>query len=156
MPVVATKYFGTMDYQEGSVLHLPLGLPAFESERRFVLIDRPDYAPLVFLQSLNEPSLCFLSLPASTIDPAYELALSDEDRAVLQWGREAYLGDAGLLVLTLLSLHDGLSPTANLMAPVVLNVQNRRAVQSIRLDRKYSHEYPFALADLARNPEGPC
>jgi flagellar assembly factor FliW len=156
MPVVATRYFGTMDYQEESVLDLPLGLPAFESEKRFVLIEQPDYDPLVFLQSLNEPSLCFLSLPATAVDPAYELVVSDEDRAVLQWRGEVRPADAGLLVLTLLSLHDGLSPTANLMAPIVVNVQNRRAVQSIRLDRKYSHEHPFALADLARNSEGPC
>lgn len=156
MPVVATKYFGTMEYQEESVLHLPLGLPAFESEKRFVLIERPDYAPLVFLQSLNEPSLCFLSLPARAIDPAYALAVSDEDRAVLQWGGEACLGDAGLLAMTLLSMHDGFPPTANLMAPIVVNVQNRRAVQSIRLDRKYSHEHPFVLADLAQDSEGAC
>ena len=155
MPLVATKYFGNMEYREESVFHFPLGLPAFESETRFVLIERPDCAPLVFLQSLCDSSLCFLSIPVIAIDPQYELSVSAEDAAMLQWSGDAHAGAAGL-VLALLSLHDGFSPTANLMAPIVVNVRTRRAVQAIRVDRKYSHEHPFALADHARDCEGIC
>jgi flagellar assembly factor FliW len=47
-------------------------------------------------------------------------------------------------VLVLLSLHDGLSTTANLMAPIVVNLKTRRALQAIRQDSLYSHQHPVA------------
>ncbi|HLG98293.1 MAG TPA: flagellar assembly protein FliW [Bryobacteraceae bacterium] len=112
MPVVETKYFGLMDYREETVFHFPLGLPAFDHERRFVLVEIPDYSPLVFLQSLQEPTLCFLALPVLTIDPAYDLALSAEERAILELDKDASPGAGDVLVLALLSLHDGFSATA--------------------------------------------
>ena len=48
------------------------------------------------------------------------------------------------MVLALVSLHDELLATANLMAPVVLNVKTRRGLQAIRRDSRYSHEHPVA------------
>jgi flagellar assembly factor FliW len=48
-----------------------------------------------------------------------------------------------VLVLALVSLQDGFSATANLMAPVVLNLKTRRGLQAIRQDRVYSHQHPI-------------
>ena len=63
MPAVETKYFGIVSYAEESAVLFPQGLPAFEEERGFVLIDAPEGAPLVFLQSLARAGLCFLAFP---------------------------------------------------------------------------------------------
>ena len=52
-------------------------------EKRFVFIETPEYAPLVFLQSLRTPSLCFLAIPVLTADPNYKLEVSLEDRSAL-------------------------------------------------------------------------
>ena len=155
MPQVETKYFGTMHYQPESVYDFPYGLPAFEQERRFVLIEIPDDAPLVFLQSLAEPLLCFLALPVVSVDPDYHLDVSIDDRAVLDLEASAAAGD-GILALALVSGHDGFSPTVNLMAPVVINLPARRAVQAIRMDRKYSHQHPLPSAGLEPAREALC
>jgi flagellar assembly factor FliW len=53
MPSVDTKYFGSLEYREESVYEFPHGLPAFENETMFVLIEQPENRPLVFLQSLR-------------------------------------------------------------------------------------------------------
>ena len=37
----------------------------------------------------------------------------------------------------------GRSPTANLLAPVVINRASGRAVQAVRSDRVYSHKHPL-------------
>ncbi len=142
MPRVETKYFGAMEYEEESVFDFPDGLPAFEEERRFVFVEIPEYAPLVFLQSLNQPSLCFLALPVVVVDSHYRLAVAVEDRVALDFSpdREPSPED-GALVLALVSLHDGFSATANLMAPIVVNVRTRRALQAIRRDGTYSHQH---------------
>jgi flagellar assembly factor FliW len=48
------------------------------------------------------------------------------------------------MVLALISLHGEFLATANLMAPIVLNVKTRRGLQAIRRDTRYSHEHPLS------------
>jgi len=145
MPLVDTKYFGTLPYREESVFDFPFGLPAFENEKRFVPIELPEHAPLLFLQSLAQPELCFLTLPILVVEREYRLAISSEDLAALELdaARQPLLASEAL-VLALVSLHDGFSATANLMAPIVVNLKTRRALQAIRQDVVYSHQHPVA------------
>ena len=50
-----TRYFGPVEYDDGSVLVFPDGVPAFEEEKHFVAIRQPINEPLIFLQSLSRP-----------------------------------------------------------------------------------------------------
>jgi len=153
MPLIETKYFGTMSYEDESVFDFPYGLPAFEEEKRFVFIEIAEYAPLVFLQSLTRPSLCFLALPVLSVDPDYRLELCSEDRAALELEGQS---EGEILALALLSLHDGFPATANLMAPIVVDTRMRRALQAIRMDRRYSHQHPLRQPGIAPVCEGVC
>jgi flagellar assembly factor FliW len=147
MPSVETKYFGTLPCDAGSVFDFPQGLPAFEEEKAFVLIEGPlrQGAPLVFLQSMARASLCFVALPVVAIDQSYQLAIVPEDLEDLDLdpGQQPALG-AEVTVLALVTFHGEPMATANLMAPVVLNVKTRRGLQAIRRDSRYSHEHPIA------------
>ena len=147
MPSVATKYFGTLSYADESVYDFPQGLPAFEREKAFVLVQLPERAPLVFLQSLASPALCFLAFPILVVDPDYQLAIAPEELEALGLDaqRQPELGPE-VLALALVSLHADFSATANLMAPIVLNLKSRRGLQSIRRDARYSHQQPVGAA----------
>jgi len=116
-------------------LEFPHGIPAFETERRFRLIDRE---PLLFLESATNPELSFLLLPVSLIDPHYRLALSAEDRETLHASAESHL-----LCLAVITAAEDSPPTANLLAPVVVNLDCGRAVQAVRSDAVYSHRHPL-------------
>jgi len=148
MPLLETKYFGPLPYQPESVFNFPAGLPSFDDQKSFVPIELPQNAPLLFLQSLIQPSLCFLTLPILVVDREYQLAVSPEDLAELELDpdRQPELARE-VLVLALVSLHDGLSATANLMAPIVVNLDTRRALQAIRRDSAYSHQQAISLQD---------
>ena len=147
MPFVETKYFGSLPYSEESVFTFPVGVPAFEQETRFVAIDLPEYEPLIFLQSLAQSELCFLASPSLVLDRDYRLAVSADDLAALEFpaDHQPALGNEAL-VLALVSLHDGFSATANLMAPIVINLRTRRALQAIREDSLYSHQHPLTTS----------
>jgi flagellar assembly factor FliW len=138
-----TEYFGTMSYREDSVFDFPAGIPAFTDEKRFVPIESQEHSPLLFLQSLAKPRLCFLALPIQVVDPAYRLAVSQDDLLTLELAPDRQPGlISEVAVLALLSLHDGISATVNLMAPIVVNLKTRRALQAIRQDSAYSHQHP--------------
>jgi flagellar assembly factor FliW len=143
---VTTRHFGLVSCQDEAVLQFPLGLPAFENATRFVLIEEPATSPVVFLQSLNAPDLCFVLLPIRIVDPNYRLSLCIEDAHVLGLpeNAETEIGP-DVACFSILSLVDDRPPTANLLAPIVLHVPRRLGVQSVRLDTAYSHQHPLRL-----------
>lgn len=154
MPQARTKHFGTVEYEDGAVLIFPLGLPAFERLTRFLLIEQPEAAPLVFLQSIEDGEVCFPAIATMAVDPTYELSLSSEDLEELGFtSGDGTPGADSLACLVIVSVPDNAPPTANLLAPIVINLANRRAVQSVRGDTTYSHQHPMFPA---RNPEAVC
>ncbi len=147
-----TRQFGTVEYGEDAVIEFPDGLPAFESDKRFVLLERPETGPLLFLQSLVHPELCFLALPVECIDRHYRIDLGPEDRAALGMEPAADGVETGpLLCLAVLTVRDNQPPTANLMAPVVIHRLSRRGRQIIQYESAYSFEHV-----LETGQEGGC
>ncbi|MBL8226829.1 MAG: flagellar assembly protein FliW [Bryobacterales bacterium] len=141
-----SKRLGWVEYSGESVVEFPGGLPAFEHETRFVLIERQETEPVIFLQSLRTDSLCFLSVPVETLDSCYQLALGAEE--------EDLFGSPSrqdLLCLALLTLPESGPPTANLKAPIVIHRQSRKAQQVIQPAPGYSFAQPLGPA-----PEDPC
>ena len=136
-----TKNFGKLCYEPDSELEFPTGLPGFESRRRFVAVSFAASDPLVYLQSLDDADLCFITMPILLVDPRYRLRVSDQDLEQLGLPRERQprMG-ADVLCLTVLSVTET-GPTANLLAPVVVNLKNRKAVQAVAPESNYSHQF---------------
>jgi flagellar assembly factor FliW len=148
MPSCHSKEFGEIEYAPEAIVHFPAGLPAFENEKSFLLIERSESAPVVFLQSLVTPNLLFLALPARFVDPRFQIALSPEDRQVLGVGegvREPVEGE-DLISLALLTVVPGQEVTANLLAPVVIGGRTRKALQIVQPDSGYSVNQPLVGA----------
>jgi flagellar assembly factor FliW len=153
MPECRTKYFANMEYTEDSVIRLPNGLPGFEEEREFVLIDQPLTRPLVFVQSLRTPDLCFVSLPILSVDAAYRLSISADDLDLmgLDPSSQPSIG-TDVACLAIIAVGQDRLMTANLLSPLVINLNTRAAVQAIQTGCNYSHRHPL----LAEEPEPVC
>jgi flagellar assembly factor FliW len=141
MPVLETINFGPITFEQESILEFPRGLPGFEECRRFVAVQIPQTAPLLFLQSLEQAPLCFTTMPIQSVDPDYRLQVIPEDLALVDLppGRQPRIG-LDVLCLAVLSLRES-GPTANLLAPVVVNLTNRKAVQAVAPESDYSHQH---------------
>jgi len=152
-----TRHFGTIEYDSDSVFEFPAGLPGFEDEREFVALEQPHIRPIVFLQSLRRAELCFITLPVQSIEPAYRLSLSAEDLRLLELPeeRQPEIGSQ-VLCLAIVAVAEGQPPTANLLAPVVVNLANRRAVQAIMSDSGYSHRHPLPVAPREEHACSSC
>lgn len=142
MPQAETLNFGSLDYDERAVIEFPRGLPAFEHERRFVIIEQESMRPIIFLQSLSRPDLSFMALPAHSVSPAYKLSPASEDLEDLGLppDREPREGE-DVVTLALVTVWDNRDATANLMAPVVVNVATRQAFQLVQPWSGYSHQH---------------
>lgn len=140
MPIIETKNFGPISYEANSALEFPRGLPGFEDRRGFVPLHFADSDPLIFLQSVEDPGLCFVTMPVLAVDPEYRLAVASEDlQAIGLPPGVPKIGEQVLCVTVLAIREDG--PTANLLAPIVVNLRNRRAVQAVAPESGYSHQH---------------
>ena len=155
---IDTKYFGRVSSDAGLVVDFPAGLPAFETERAFLAIEHPRLAPVIFLQSMATPSLCFLALPVLSIEPAYVLQMSTDDlTAIGVNGRPAPVIGQDVAALALITIAEDGRASANLMSPVVVSLPALRAIQAMRSDRAYSYNHPLGnLPVLAREAEPSC
>ena len=149
MPNFETKHFGIIEFEDASAVVFPAGLPGFEDKRRFLALHFAPSAPLVYLQSLEAAELCFVTLPMGAIEPDYRLRMSDEDvvRIGFAPGQQPAIG-SDVLCLAVLSIREG-GPTANLLAPVVVNLKNRLAVQAVSQETSYSHQHALVPEEVA-------
>ena len=151
MEKLASTQFGVLIYLPEQVVHFSRGLPAFDLEKRFLPVENAATAPIVFLQSLSNPDLAFITLPAQVIEAGYRLTMSPEDMAALELAPDSQPEIGGdVLCLAIVTIVEEGEPTANLMAPVVINLRTRQALQAIRPDAEYSHQHPIASG----NPGG--
>ena len=110
------------------VIEMPAGLPGFPDGRRFVLVEWGDAgSPFSVLRSLDHTDLEFLVAAPVVLFPDYEVEIDDAHADLLGLTRAE---DA--LVLVLVTVHDRAEDaTANLLAPIVVNVATRVAAQVV-------------------------
>ncbi|MGA1997878.1 MAG: flagellar assembly protein FliW [Bryobacteraceae bacterium] len=148
--ILSTTRFGALSVDETQFMEFPEGLPGFEDCRRFVPFEHAECAGLIFLQSMDRPDLCFLTLPVRSLRPDYCPLLTPEDCELLGLpaGRTPQIGTE-VAAMALLSLREGQPPTANLLSPIVVRVATGRAVQAIRPDNRYGCREPLVSEEAA-------
>jgi flagellar assembly factor FliW len=146
MPKLSTVYFSELEYSNNDIVNFPAGLPGFEDQIAFLFVEQQHARPLVFMQSLLNPKLCFLVLPVLAVDPDYALSLSADDLAALGLspGATPRIG-AEIGCFTLLTLTEGADPTVNLLAPIVINLQSHKGLQVIPSASEYPIQHPLVL-----------
>jgi len=147
MPQIQTKFFGDLEYGPDSLYQFRSGLPGFEDQRAFVFLNLPHRMPLLFMQSVFNRSLCFVLLPVLVADPTYRLTLAPEELIALDIPVHAKpkLGQDLLCATMLCGGRSG--PTANLLAPIVVNLRRRLGIQVIQVESGYSHEHMLLRED---------
>jgi flagellar assembly factor FliW len=102
-------------------------MPGFPGERRFLLVRLDDTGVLYALTSIETPGLRFLVVPPAPFFPEYAPEIDDETLSAL-----AVEDPANLLVLLVVTTGESTDDvTVNLMAPIVLDRETRRAVQLV-------------------------
>lgn len=119
------RYPVVMD--ENTVIHFPEGIPAFEDSKRFSVILNENIMPFMYMRSLDVNGLGFVCVDPFLVYPEYSALLPPKYVSALQLKTPA---DALPLCLVTIT-SDPKETTANLMAPVIINVQSMLGFQII-------------------------
>jgi flagellar assembly factor FliW len=136
---IKTGRFGDMEIKEGEILSCPSGILGFSDATSFALIDPGDDTLILWLQCLQNPKLAFPLLEPKIFKPDYIVRLSSGDLRdlMLKNMRES-------AVFSILTIpHDVTQMTANIKAPIVINLQERLAKQVVLQENKYEIRYPM-------------
>jgi len=129
---------------ENTVISFPEGIPAFEDSKRFVLVMNENIMPFVYLRSLDVENLGFICVDPFLVYPDYAVKVPPKSLALLDLQRPE---DALPLSFVTIS-PDPKETTANLMAPVLINIRNLRGGQVILEDYPVRHKIWSALDQM--------
>lgn len=138
---VKTKANGIVNVDEKQLVTFPEGLLGFEKYTKFALIDS-EYEPFIWLQSTEESNLAFLMIDPFLICSDYE---ADIDDSAL---RNIDVDSAeDIIIMTLVTIpKDGSAITANFLGPVVINKKNRKCLQVILNDSRWTTKFDIVKA----------
>ena len=137
---VASDRFGALDIDEARILTFEEGLLGFPHARRFALIDSHDTGVYYWLQSLDDPSLAFLTVVPWPFFPDYEPELPEPEQHSLE-----LRSPSEAMVLCLLTVQrEAQTITANLLGPLVVNSTTRKGRQVVLAESGYPVRAPLA------------
>jgi flagellar assembly factor FliW len=135
MQVAGTK-FGQIELDESKAIVFRNGLIGFPDAKRFVLLEPRGVGPVAWLQSLDVPALAFPVIDASALDGPYP------EPGAANLAHEAGLGDSELSVLVVVAATKGEGLVANLLAPLVIDLESRTGAQVMLDPRRYAAAEP--------------
>jgi flagellar assembly factor FliW len=130
---VETSRFGEIFYTDEDVLFFPRGLPAFERSHEWILTGDEDNA-VKWLQSVEDGELAVPVTTPDAVMPDYNAKIPEDDLDLVG-SRDP--GDLALLIVVSIPASAPWNMTANLRAPILVNMKTRRAVQVIALCGEY-------------------
>lgn len=135
--LVHTVNFGTLEVPEDKVITFSEGLPGFPQIHRFAILEIDELKPFQYLQALDDPPISLFIINPFLIDPTYEFRLTDSDMEDVHSKNSAELA-----VYAVATIPDNPSEaTINMMAPIVINDNDRCGKQVILHESKYSVQH---------------
>jgi len=136
---IETTRFGEIEIEEEKIITMPLGLLGFPENKRFVVFQHKENSPFFWYQSLDDPGLAFVITNPILFKPDYQVN-SEAVLRDMKWFDEPALD---LFVIVTIPQGRPQDMTANLVGPILVNLDTQEAVQMIIADTSYTHKYPL-------------
>lgn len=137
--IIQTTRFGNVVIDEKDGLKFPEGLLGFVDLKKFVLLEDPSDDIFAWLQSCEEPAIAFPVLEPELFTNDYVAQLTRSDLLAL----ESTAGDVFRTFCIVTIPDDPTLMTANLKAPIIINLRNRIARQCVLQDNNLAIREPI-------------
>lgn len=142
MNILNTKYFGKIEYDQETVFKFEEGIPGFTDLHQFVVINEKD-SIFTYLQSVEREDICFVMINPFVAFEDYDIEISEES-----------IGKLGIdqiqdvMIYSILTIPENINDmTANLRAPIVLNIVNKKGLQEIISNDKYHTKHKIVKGE---------
>lgn len=122
--IITTQQFGEIQIEEKYIFDFPDGILGFEDLTKFVLISDNETAPFKWMISIENPNIGFPLLNPMLINENYHI-------------NKHIINDDDFILVVVNLVGDRGSITANMKAPIVIELENRKGKQIVLPTDKY-------------------
>lgn len=128
--VIQTSRFGAIELKPEDILNFPEGLLGFADLKKFVLLDDPNDEIFAWLQSCESAAIAFPVLEPEIYSDTYKIKLTKADLEALKLTSQAQARFFTIVTIP----DDPTQMTANMKAPIVINLNDKTARQCVLQD----------------------
>lgn len=127
---ISTTRFGSVSAENADLVHFPEGILGFSNLKSFILLDDPNDEIFAWLQSCEKPEVAFPILEPELFMDTQVFKLAKSDAEALGLKPEDKIRYFSIITIP----EDPTLMTANLKAPIVVNVTSRKGRQCVLQD----------------------
>jgi flagellar assembly factor FliW len=133
MNTVNTLRFGVVKVPDDKLITMERPILGFEQMTSFCLIDVPELAPFLWLQSTDDPAVAFLVVNPCVFYPSYRIEINPKEIAELRVAKPQ-----NIETYVIVSLADDPGQiSVNLQGPILINTENSLAKQLVLVNSQY-------------------
>jgi flagellar assembly factor FliW len=132
-------FFKDLVYAKNDVIQFGAGIPGFENNKQYVLVQVPEYAPFDWLVCVDGTRLRFALINPLLFMPEYNPKMTKDQLEDLK----VESPDDLLLYVIVTIRENPAESTANLLGPVIINKRLRVGKQVIIDDDRYGTQEPL-------------
>lgn len=137
MKKIKTKAYGEIEIPENSEICFVREIFGFDQYQEFYLIEMKDLDNFYWLQSKDEVDLAFVVVNPRLFKPDYELNVDESDLKLIELTDTKDLVDLAIVNIP----DDPTDMTINLLGPILINAENKKALQTISNNNEYGTKY---------------
>ncbi|MBI4244079.1 MAG: flagellar assembly protein FliW [Planctomycetes bacterium] len=131
--IIDSYRLGKIEVADDQIYNFSEGLVGFPSMARFAFFVHQEWAPFMFLQSLDLASLAFVVAESSRFFPSVNFPLASKDLDCIELNET----DVPKIYLILTLYKQIELTTANLKGPLILNERRKLGRQIVLLNERY-------------------
>lgn len=136
---INTKYLGKVNIDEASILSFPNGLLGLKDSNEFAIINLEDIPNFKFLQDIKNENISFLIVNPWDFFSDYDIELPDEKLENININPK---GENLMEIYNIVTLSKQFKKsTANLLAPVVINLKEKKGKQFVLNNSPYTTKH---------------
>jgi len=138
---INSKLFGKIEYTAENIVNFEEGLIGIAEKKRFLLIEKEDFKPFSYLQSVDDGSFILVVINPMLVVKEYKFSIYKDDMNAIGLS-ENDTDNFSLLAIVILS-NQIENVTVNLRAPIAINIHTKQAKQVLLQNDDYSVEEPL-------------
>lgn len=138
---IRTKYLGKVNIEKSQIINFPKGILGFEDHNEFVLLNIENNPIFKFLQDIGNEQIGFLVINPWEVFNDYDIEIPDDklENIDINPKEESKIG-----VYNIITLNGSLNEsTANLLAPIIINLEDKQGKQIVLNDSPYTTKHPL-------------
>jgi flagellar assembly factor FliW len=131
-----TTRFGELECPDDVIMTFPGGVLGFPEQHRYILLEHDiEGSPFRWLQALDSADLAFIVVDPVQVDPEFSLDVDADTARII--GSDQ-LADCALMSIVNVPHDQPIRMTANLKAPLLVNVASRIGRQMVLSNNRFS------------------